>query len=111
MYDRDFNARQIVEGLAREHYITHIITMISKETIPKEDREDLEGYILEYLLTHPDTVERMNRERKLKFYLWGVIKRQCNSNTSWYAVHLRKWQRNRLPFPNMRDDDEDNEED
>lgn len=74
-----------------EHKVIYKTIRSIEHRITDRDCYELQSYILLWMCEHRDTIEHRQRIGNLRFYLWGMIKRQLTSTTSWYYYNIKRY--------------------
>lgn len=85
---RDFYA--LAELFLSTQIIRRTATQIVSGKLRTDQLDELESYILCYISERREKIMALQNEGKLKFYMWQLINRQVNSNTSWFHLHIRQ---------------------
>lgn len=76
--------------LSRKSVIERTARQIVSGTLNEYDLQDLTQYVFLTLCEKREKVMAMQMEGKLKFFIWGVLTRQLNSNSSQFTGKIRQ---------------------
>lgn len=81
---------ELAELFVSTQIIRRTATQIVSGKLRTDQLDELESYILCYISERMEKIMALQNEGKLKFYMWQLINRQVNSNTSWFHLHIRQ---------------------
>lgn len=74
-----------------EHEVIYKTIRSIEHRITDRDCHELQSYILLWMCEHRDVIEHRQSVGTLRFYIWGMIKRQLTSTTSWYYYNIKRY--------------------